>query len=97
MLRGFATDNVVIHPDVNIQSNVSFICSGTPNSMEDHKRVIENLIAVSHKVPLAISVLSNSELSLPLFDESSDINPLFHLKQTSTFSLKGCLKLTSLQ
>jgi hypothetical protein len=45
---------------------------------------------LSVKSPVASSVLGNSEFSLPLFDESSETNPMFHLKQLEEFfQLKG--------
>jgi hypothetical protein len=55
------------------------------------------IIILNHKVPLATSGLSNSELSLPLIDESSDVNTMFHLKQMSTLNSKGYQKPASLQ
>jgi hypothetical protein len=46
-------------------------------------------VAVEHSS--ANSGLSNSEFPLPLFDENSEINPVFHLKQLDEFIRLKCI------
>jgi hypothetical protein len=42
-------------------------------------------VAVTERPSTANSYLSNSDFTLPLFDEHSDVNPVFHLRQLEEF------------
>jgi hypothetical protein len=47
--------------------------------------------AKSVKNPIASSYLNHSDFPLPLFDDSTDVNPVYHLKQLEEFMRLRCV------
>jgi hypothetical protein len=54
-------------------------------SSDGHSGTVENVMDGMNERISATSFLSNGELSLPTFDESSDVNPVYHLRRLDEF------------
>jgi hypothetical protein len=84
-------DNVNSVEQVSV--NTSCACMSSSCKVCEKNGVNASNVAVTEGHSSASSYLSNSDFPLPLFDESSDVNPVFHLRQLDEFmKLKGIPK-----
>jgi chromosome segregation ATPase len=73
-----------------VSINTSCACMSSSCKVCDRNGVNGSNVAVTERHSTANSYLSNSNFPLPLFDENSDVNPVFHLRQLDEFmKLKG--------
>jgi hypothetical protein len=74
-----------------VSVNTSCACMSSSCTVCERNGVNASNVAVTERHSSANSYLTNSDFPLPLFDENSDVNPVFNLRKLDEFKKLKCI------